>query len=261
VSQALTRRWLGNEGYFRYEDTDVELLCHTDHTIAKNKTTQRIYQIETSALPEGIAWKPARSAVSDSLMTAYLSCFTLLLGANLVAAFVLRPTLKVSSLDGSGWAILLGYTVLQLAAHEASHIATFRAFGRRPDRVGFKLNFGVFPAVYVRMNDSHLLLPREKFIVHSAGLLANSLIASVFIAANWCIQSDPATLAASVFAFGLWANSMPILRSDGHKSLLALLDIVERRKLRDNPKLVIWLYTASWVVAGFLSLVALNRLI
>ncbi len=251
----------GDWAFERYEDPEVEILRHHDTAIVKNKVTRRIYQVAGDALPPKIPWAPTASIVSNRLFYVYAGTLTALLIPSLASAFTLEPTIGNFSLNRHGWTILIGYFCTQMAVHELSHILALKAFGRRPDRVGFKMNFGVFPAFYVRMNDTHLLLPPEKFIIHTAGLFSNSLVSTTLLVFNSAARDEAVGLASSLFAYGLWANAMPILRSDGQKALFAILGIIERRRLRENSAFVIGLYVASWMVAAFLSIDAIGRLI
>ena len=79
------------------------------------------------------------------------------------------------------WVWLVAYSLGQLAVHELAHVWALRFFGKRPDRFGFKLNYWVFPAFYVRMNDTHLLTQQEKIVVHSAGLFVNGVCGVLMI--------------------------------------------------------------------------------
>ncbi|EGO9014034.1 hypothetical protein D2A61_13390, partial [Enterococcus faecalis] len=47
--------------------------------------------------------------------------------------------------------------------------------GKKHQKIGFKMNYYIFPAIYVEMNEIYLISKNEKIIVHLAGLITNYL--------------------------------------------------------------------------------------
>lgn len=241
----------------RYVDSTVELYRHGPRTVVKRRATGRFFEVQSAQLPE-LDWKPAVPRTPTALFTILLLLLVSgVVGGTVLAACLTRaPGAPVGPPSVAGWWVVAGYIAVHTVLHEGAHLAALRSMGRRADKVGFKLNYWVFPAFYVRMNDVHLLTRRDRVVVHSAGLLVNGVINLVVVAA--CANGRAPTLAFATLVFtpGLVANSLPLLRSDGHKTLLAALDINERRRVRDNPLLVRVLHAASWAVAAATTLAA-----
>ncbi|WP_454048833.1 hypothetical protein [Cellulomonas sp. Marseille-Q8402] len=235
--------------YSRYEDSDVEILQGGGRAVVKRKGARSYHEVSSATLPQDLRWEPALPGVSRRFATAYFVILGVLLPSHIAFALALTPDYS-TDVTGASWWLLGGYTLAQLLIHEAGHIVAFRALGRRPDKVGVKLNYAVFPAVYVRMNDTHMLLRDEKLVVHTAGLVANSILGWLVLAGNKVIlRSDTMDLAVSIFGVGLLMNALPVLKSDGHKALMALLQINVRKQFSRNGRLVRLLHIASWCLA------------
>ncbi len=153
---------------------------------------------------------------------------------------------------------LVTFAFLTIAVHEAGHVLALRWFGRKADKVGFKLHFVVLPAFYVRMNESLLLSKYEKVVVHSAGICANVILNSIAIVVNLTVlHSDGLLLAIQLMVLSLVFNAVPFLNSDGYRVILALTGTNELKSKLANPwwvkalkltsvVLVLW-YTWDWV--------------
>ena len=153
---------------------------------------------------------------------------------------------------------LVMFAFLTIAVHEAGHVLALRWFGRKADKVGFKLHFVVLPAFYVRMNESLLLSKYEKVVVHSAGIGANVILNSIAIVVNIAVlHSDGLLFAIQLMVLSLVFNAVPFLNSDGYRVILALTGTNELKSKLANPwwvkalkltsvVLVLW-YTWSWV--------------
>lgn len=157
--------------------------------------------------------------------------------------------------DGAGVAAFFAVLVPSLALHETAHVMTLRLFGRKPDRMGVKLNHGIFPAVYVRMSQTILLDRSEQAVVHLAGIASNvvSLAALLIINQVW-IGSAPLTFAVHVTTLLLGWNLVPVLGSDGFRVVLALGRIDAARGFRHNPLWLNVLRVASMATAVFVVL-------
>lgn len=154
-------------------------------------------------------------------------------------------------LDGRTLAAFVAVLVPSLALHESAHVLTLRALGRRPDRIGVKLNHGVFPAVYVRMSQTILLDRSEQAVVHLAGIASNvvSLAALLVFNERW-IGSTSLTFAIHLTTLLLGWNLIPVLGSDGFRVLLALGRIDAARGFRHNPLWLNILRVASMAAAA-----------
>lgn len=141
--------------------------------------------------------------------------------------------------DGRALAAFIAVLIPSLALHETAHVVTLRALGRKPDRIGFKLNHGIFPAVYVRMSQTILLDRSEQAVVHLAGIASNvvSLAALLILNQVW-IGSASLAFAVHLTTLLLGWNLIPVLGSDGFRVLLAFGRIDAARGFRHNP---LWL--------------------
>ncbi|WP_213280701.1 hypothetical protein [Cellulomonas hominis] len=241
-------------------DDDVELFRDGPRTVVKERATRRFFEVDSSALPD-LEWQPTSALLGTPLFRVYLVLLVLGLVGSVPLAGTIAAQLSTSDLRAPYWWLIATYIAVQTLLHEGGHLLALRMMGRRPDRVGFKLNFVVFPAFYVRMNDVHLLVRRDKVVVHTAGLMVNGLVNLVAIT-TWSFTRVPALgFAVLLFTPGLVANSLPLLRSDGHKTLLAALGVNERRRMRDNPPLLIGLHAASWAMAAWTSAAVVVRLV
>lgn len=240
----------------RYVDSTIELYRSGPRTVVKRRATGRFFEVESEQLPD-LDWAPARPRTPTALFALHLTLLVSgVVGGAVLAGVVSGPAASVESHAAARWWVVAGYIAVQTVVHEGAHLVALHSMGRRADKVGFKLNFWVFPAFYVRMNDVLLLPRRDRVVVHSAGLLVNGTINLAVIASCANGRAPAVAFATLVFTPGLVANSLPLLRSDGHKTLLAALDINERRRVRDNPPLVRVLHAASWAVAAVTTVAA-----
>ncbi|MDT3958299.1 peptidase, partial [Staphylococcus kloosii] len=123
------------------------------------------------------------------------------------------------------------------------------------NKVGFKLNFYVFPAIYVQMNEIYMISRKEKIIVHSFGLFVNfTFINLVQIINEFTVNNVSLTIAFMLFSSTMIWNLIPMLNSDGYKVLLAILYLDEYNNFIKNHWLVL-----SIQILGVL--IALNTLI
>ncbi len=191
------------------------------------------YRAPVDAVPEAIraAARPRRSSIPPwaAWSTAGLVLVLLVLNAVLLRA-------SVQPLDAASGVISAGYLLVSIVLHEAAHVVALLQFGRSIDRVGFKLNHRVFPAFYVRMNQSLLLSRGEQVVVHASGALVNlSLNLAVILLNGVTIQSSALSVATSVVFIAIGWNVLPILNSDGYRVLLALTATDAARRLIANP--------------------------
>ena len=134
--------------------------------------------------------------------------------------------------------------------HELGHIYSLKFFGRQFNKVGFKLNFYVFPSFYVQMNEIYMLSKKDKIIVHSFGLFINFLfINSIQLFNVVTIDNYGLTLAYLFFSSTMIWNLIPILNSDGYKIMLTALSLDEFEKIMRNHWLVIIFQFVGVVIA------------
>jgi len=124
-----------------------------------------------------------------------------------------------------------------------------RICGRKADKIGVKMNYLIFPAFYVRMNQILLLPASDKVLVHIAGIWVNLAINLLLFALNalWVHSSDLGhSLAFAVVTLSV--NALPVLNSDGYRCLLAWADVNEHIDSRRNPPWVFGLRILSWII-------------
>lgn len=152
-------------------------------------------------------------------------------GAGFVAwvSEVISGRHSLVTVDGSyvlGLLVLIVLQVLSISVHEAGHALAIRHFGRRVRRLGLAIYY-LFPCLYVDSTDMTMAPRRQRIIVALAGPIAGMTVgaACAFIAAvDGGLAGSLAFKAASLFAFQLVLNLLPILELDGYHVLVDLLD-------------------------------------
>jgi len=230
-----------------YRDEYAEVLVSGDQAVVRDLSLNRYYHVAAERLPQwmiaGLA--PYRARVGRSGMVFFVAAITTLLSVNTVLALGVPS----SEMSAGAAPILITYTVAAVLLHEGAHLVSLQSFGRRADKVGIKMHYYVFPAFYIRMNQSLLLGRREKVIVHGAGLAAN-LVANIalFAANRLYFHSGGLALALQFISFALLTNAVPALNSDGYRMMLALLATNERKRLSLNP---LWIRVVKMASIGF----------
>ncbi|OJG27711.1 hypothetical protein RU98_GL002414 [Enterococcus caccae] len=141
--------------------------------------------------------------------------------------------------DYLAYLFLVGYLLFNICTHEIGHIKALNYMGRKHQKIGFKLNYYVFPAVYVEMNEVYLLAKTEKIVVHLAGVITNYVIINLFQVLNLLFFSSKTIDSAFIFfSYALLWNLLPILNSDGYKVLITLFNIDELDNKRKNHMIV-----------------------
>jgi putative peptide zinc metalloprotease protein len=133
------------------------------------------------------------------------------------------------TLDGSyvlGLVVLVVLQVLSISVHEAGHALAIRHYGRRVRRLGLAIYY-LFPCLYVDSTDMTMAPRRQRIVVALAGPIAGMTVgaACAFVsAADDGLAGGLGFRAASLFAFQLVLNLLPILELDGYHVLVDLLD-------------------------------------
>lgn len=222
-----------------YTDAACEVVLVGGRATVFDRERNKYYQTSAERLPREIidAAEAHRPRVTPLQHALFLAC---LIGF-LVLNAILALTVPEGRFSPSAFVMLVPYLVVSVAIHEAAHITALRALGRPIDGMGFKLNYGVFPAFYVRMNQSLLLARHEKVVVHGVGLLVNLIINAALLALNWMWWHSTSVALVLLFVAGtLSTNAVPALKSDGYRILLALTGVDDVRGIRRN----VW-----WVAA------------
>ena len=117
--------------------------------------------------------------------------------------------------------VLLLYLLVFIVFHELGHIACFKYFGKKIDKVGFKFNY-IFPSFFVRMNDTYLLSKKEKIIVHLGGLFFSLLLNNIMFCTGIIFINNILISLAKYMSIDIIVNSIPMMNSDGYKVILAV---------------------------------------
>lgn len=131
------------------------------------------------------------------------------------------------------------YLIINVALHEMAHVLSLKYMGRKYNKIGFKMNYYVFPGVYVQMNELHMLSKYEKVVVHGAGIFLNLICINLLQVLNFTyIHSNELLIAFLVFKYSLIWNIIPLLNSDGVKILMTLTNQTEKTNFRSNGFLI-----------------------
>lgn len=218
-----------------------------DQAVLYDQRARRCWRAATSELPEVVLTGalPLRPRVRPALSVAVVGATVVVLLADVVVLAVAPRPWSPTTV-----AVVVLSVAVHVALHEAAHVVVLRSLGRQVDGVGVKLNHVVFPAVYVRMNQSLLLCRTDQALVHVAGLTANvALVTASLVAARLDTGLHDLAVGAQVVTVMACANAAPVLGSDGYRVLLALTATPARRRLRDNPGWLVVLKLAGVLLA------------
>jgi len=231
-----------------FADEHCEIVIGSGAAIVHDRGRQRYYTTPLDRLPAEVL----SNTVPRTSRIGWTGAMTLLLllGACLVGNYALLAHQPAGSWSATAVCALVAYLAVSVALHEGAHVAALRWTGRRIDRVGVKLNFGVFPAFYVRMNQTLLLSRPEKILVHSAGLLSNLTLNAALLILTRATGTDLLVLPLAVVLTAIAVNAIPMLNSDGYRILLAVTGTDATRTLRTNPWWVVLIKVLSVLYAA-----------
>lgn len=136
--------------------------------------------------------------------------------------------------------IVFFYFLINVFFHELGHIISLKYFDKKIDKVGFKLNYFIFPSFYVQMNETYMLSRIDKIIVHSFGLFVNYTTINLIQLLNVLfINSNALTISYVLFSSTMIWNLVPILNSDGYKIMLAALCLDEYKNYTKNHWIIL----------------------
>lgn len=230
-----------------YRDNLVEAVCRGDRAVIHDREANRYFEVPANhrAL-EGIAWEPYKSRITRPALGAIIASFCILCITSYSWFFAYTP----SRLTLGSAAVIFLWVIVNIAAHESAHILAMRLCGRRVEKMGFKLNYGILPAFYVRMNQVLLLDRREKTFCHLAGPWMNLLL-NTSVIAFFATFRPPDSLSNAIYIVlaTLAPNFLPILNSDGQKVLMVLCNVSKPRKLRNAPPIILVIHALSVLAA------------
>lgn len=214
----------------QYRDELIEITCHGAQATVHDRRSNRYFELgREQALSKNIPWRPYEARIPLWATTIFFVLF----GTLFLIDYGWLLTQKSLHMDLETGGILAIFLIINVALHEMSHVAALRICGRRIDKMGFKFNYGILPAFYVRMNQALLLCPRERAFCHLAGLWTNLIIACIVIIYDSAVGGPRSlAIAAYVFLTMLVMNLLPILNTDGQKALTTILGISRTRDMR-----------------------------
>ena len=128
---------------------------------------------------------------------------------------------------------------MNIFIHELGHIKSLNYIGKKHQKIGFKMNYYIFPAIYVEMNEIYLISKNEKIIVHLAGLITNYLTINFIQVINLLFLKNKILDSSFIFfSYALLWNLVPVLNSDGYKVLITLFSVDELENKRKNHLIV-----------------------
>ncbi|MDK8642670.1 peptidase [Niallia taxi] len=235
----------------QYEDEDYKILVQ-ENVFIKDKKSGEYYKNSLDSLTNEQLSKFKIYKERVSLKFFYLFFFftAVMVIGNYIYLIKLQNELSSIIHNLKAWIIIGIYFLVNIVLHEMGHIYSLRFFGKNYDRLGFKLNFYVFPAFYVQLNETYILSRNEKIIVHLFGLFINYLGINILeIVNHFTISSEALTLAFMFFSSTLIWNVIPILNSDGYKVLLAFLNLDEYSSFKTNHWIVLSIQSIGIILA------------
>ncbi|AJH78996.1 MULTISPECIES: hypothetical protein [Bacillaceae] len=236
----------------KFEDEDYEIFVQK-HVFIKDKKSGEYYKNRLDSLTEKqlTRLKTYKEKVPTKLFYAFLCVIAILFVFNYTHLMKLQHELSPLIYGWKMWIVIGGYFIVNIFFHELGHILSLKFFGKKFDKFGFKLNFYVFPAFYVQMNETYMLSRNEKIIVHASGLFINYLFVNIVETVNQLTFSfEPLTKAYMFFSSTLLWNLVPVLNSDGYKIVLAFLDLDEYNSIKKNHWLVLTIQIIGVCIAA-----------
>lgn len=237
---------------YKYTDEKYEIFVENSVFI-KDKEKNEYLKSEMQNLPKSI-----QKSLIEYTPKVDGSKFTLNIVFLIFLFFINILLLKYSDINMqpipisryTSYIFLIFYLLLNIFIHELGHVKSLNYMGKEHQKIGFKMNYYVFPAIYVEMNEIYLISKTEKIIVHLAGLIANYLtinsiqVINVLFVGNKILDSS-----FIFFSYALIWNLVPILNSDGYKVLITLFSVDELENKRKNHLIVKTIQTISIVLA------------
>lgn len=239
----------------KYEDENYEILIQ-NHVFIKDKKLKNYYRNNINSIDSNILNHFFNYPEKINIITFWFYIIfniIIIISSNV---YVLHLQRKVApNFNRNILLIMVLYLSINILLHELGHIYALKFFGRKIDKVGFRLNFYVFPSFYVQMNETYMLSRIDKIIVHSFGLFVNFIFINFIQLVNACFFDNYSLTLAYLFFFStmVW-NLIPILNSDGYKIMLAALSLDEFNNFTKN----------HWIILIFQIIgitIALNTLI
>lgn len=234
------------ESYCWYADDTFEVFITDKYSVVHDVNSGKFYEAQSSHLPEQVTKTAQRKISIFSTKAALFATFSTLI---MLAINITLGTQEEEVTTSRFLVWFVPYMVISVVLHEGAHIGMLRVCGKRIDKIGFKLNYIIFPAFYVRMNQTVLLPMADRIMVHVAGIWMNlTLNCCVYILNRLIINSNDLSYSLKFATIALAANALPILNSDGYRCLLAWANVNEYLDGRRNPRWVSVIKAIGWIV-------------
>ena len=239
---------MASKSYKKYENDKYELLQCGSHIIVKDKIKQRYFEASDSTMFADTPWRVYSPKIGLLRYRIYIFILVGFIALNFALTLIYRASTQMEFVTFMGLSLL--YTLLHVIVHESAHVGMLAYFGKRIDRIGFKMNL-IFPSIYVRMNDAYLLSHQEKIMVHSAGIFANTAINSAVLIFSVISGNLILLTIAKLFSAGILMNTVPVLNSDGYKILLASFMYNEKKNKIHDALWVKFIGYGNLLIAGY----------
>lgn len=223
-----------------YEDQNYEILAQ-NHIFIKDKKNKTYYRNNIDSIDSNTLnkFKKYPEKINQFHFCLYVLFIIVMIITNNIYVLKLQK-IVTPNFNNTILVVLISYFLINIICHELGHIYSLKFFGRKIDKVGFRLNFYVFPSFYVQMNETYLLSQIDKIIVHSFGLFVNFTFINLTQLLNiLTINNYSLTLAYILFSSTMIWNLVPMLNSDGYKIMLASLSLDEFSNFTKNHWLVL----------------------
>lgn len=225
----------------KYEDETYEILIQ-NHVFIKDKRTKTYYRNSINSVNSNILDKfiSYPEKINKFYFCIYILFMIAMIAMNNIYVLHLQKSV-IPDFNNIILFVVILYFSVNIIIHELGHIYSLKYFDRKIDKVGFRLNFYVFPSFYVQMNETYMLSQIDKIIVHSFGLLVNfTFINFVQLFNILTINSCSLTLSYMLFSSTMIWNLVPMLNSDGYKIMLASLSLDEFSNFAKNHWFVLF---------------------
>ncbi|OCM55796.1 site-2 protease family protein [Streptococcus agalactiae] len=219
------------------EYQNYEIFGEDDLYIIKDKVRKKYYKLDYSdVLSMGVIFKDREEKISNFNYIFFVCSIIALEIVNVLILFYSHEEVVGITRDDFIKYLLI-YFPFFIYFHELGHITFFKYFGRRVDKIGFKLNY-IFPSFYVRMNDTYMLSKKEKIVVHLGGIFFSLILNNIMFTLGVCLKCTILIYLAKYMAIDILYNSIPLMNSDGYKVIIATRGVLEAKSFNENSMLV-----------------------
>ncbi|MCI2791607.1 MULTISPECIES: peptidase [Staphylococcus] len=234
----------------KYENDKYEIFVQ-NHIFIKDKETNKYFRNKLSSIDSHSLkdFREYKEKISNFAFWSYILFLIMMICFNNLYLLNLQKEI-VPYFNAKIVIVLILYFITNIVLHELGHIYSLKYFGKKFDKIGVKLNYLIFPAVFVQMNETYMLSRIDKIVVHSAGIFINFTIINIIQLINeFTLHSYTLSLAFIFFSSTMIWNLVPLLNSDGYKIMLASLSLDEFSHVTKNHWLVIIFQTIGLLIA------------